>query len=357
MGSVNTLGEPTPFEPPLTLSRGVVSWLNEIAAPRMVLESRLGDKPLSMRMNRLVWQADRSAVSMLDCVFRVGDETAVLSLPRSLVETLISTVQHGLNLPSDPTRSLLLELALEPWIARLENLLAQDLQLARMDEATTEGPYLQLDIAYGPLTGKGRLFLFSSLDGPVPPAFGALGALIGQLPREMRKLSPELPVMVAREIGSLRVSVALLRQAQAGDALLPDVVPYARDQVILTADKLWAPALVASDRLILQGPFRLQPHPLKCAYMTPRSQLQQPIPPSESDIDSIEITLVFECGRWPVPLGTLRRANEGHVFELGRPLDGPVDIIANGRLIGRGDIVRVGEELAIRLRGRLAVND
>ncbi len=91
--------------------------------------------------------------------------------------------------------------------------------------------------------------------------------------------------------------------------------------------------------------------------MTTRPQAQQPIPPSESDIDSIEITLVFECGRWPVSLGTLKSVNEGHVFELGRPLDGPVDIVANGRLIGRGDIVRVGEELAIRLRGRLAVND
>ncbi len=253
MGSVNTLAEPTPFEPPLSLSRGVVSWLNEIAAPRMVLESRLGDKPLSMRMNRLVWQADPSGTSMLDCVFRVGGEMAVLSLPRPLAETLISTVQHDLTLPSDPTRSLLLELLLEPWLARLENLLARDLQLVRIDEATTQGPYLQLDIAYGPLTGKARLFLFSSLDGPVPSAFGALGALINQLPREMRKLSPELPVMVAREIGSLRVSVALLRQAQTGDALLPDVVPYARGQVILTADKLWASALVDGDRLILQG--------------------------------------------------------------------------------------------------------
>ncbi|WP_245332043.1 type III secretion system cytoplasmic ring protein SctQ [Bradyrhizobium sp. NAS80.1] len=350
-------GEPALFDPPVRLSHAVVSWLNEIAARRTVLKSRLGDMQVSMRMNRLVWQAQPPAASMLDCLFRVGAEKAVLSLARPLVEALISTVQHGLSLPSDPARSLVLEFALEPWLAQLENLLARDLQVIRVDEAMTQGHYLELDIDYGSLTSKARLFLFSSLDGPVAPAFSALGELLGQLPRQMRKLFPELPIMVAEEIGSLCVPVGLVRQAQAGDALVPDVIPLARGQVILTAGKLWAPAEVADDRLILRGPFRLQPHPLKSAFMTTRAQAQPSTSLSETDVDSIEITLVFECGRWPIPLGTLRNINEGHVFELGRSLDGPVDIVANGRLIGHGDIVRVGEELAIRLRGRLAVND
>ncbi|WP_439373202.1 type III secretion system cytoplasmic ring protein SctQ [Bradyrhizobium sp. DASA03120] len=321
----------------------------------MVLKSRLGDTPVLIRMNGLVWQAQPSAMSMLDCVFRVGAETAVLALPRLVAETLISTVQHGLTLPSDPARSLVLELALEPLLARLENMLAADVQVIRIDEATTQGPYLELDIAYGALASKARLFLFSSLDGPVPFAFCMLNELLGQLPREMRNLSPELPIMVASEIGSLRVPVGLVRQAQAGDALLPDIIPFASGQVILTAGTLWAPAAVSGDRLILRGPFRLHPHPLKSAYMT--TQVKPPNLPSESDVDSIEITLVFEFGRWPIPLGTLRSVNDGHVFELRRPVDGPVDIVANGRLIGHGDIVRVGEELAVRLRGRLAVND
>ncbi|WP_146990066.1 type III secretion system cytoplasmic ring protein SctQ [Bradyrhizobium macuxiense] len=353
--SVNTLDGPAPFKPPLSLSHAVVSWLNEIGAQRILLRSHLGDKALSVRMTRLVWQAEPSAISMLDCVFGVGDDTVVLSLPRPLAETLISTVQNGLTLPSDPTRSLILELALEPFLVRLQNLIQRDLQLIRMDEATTPDPYLELDVTYGLLTGKARLFLFTPLDGPVPPAFRALGELLGQLPREMRKLSPELPVIVAGEIGSLRVTLALLRQTHPGDALLPDAIPFARGQIILTADRLWAPAEIAGDKLILRGPFRSQPHPLKCAHMTTQSETPQP--PAEADIDGMEITLVFECGRWPIPLGMLRSVNEGHVFELGRPLDGPVDILANGRCIGRGDIVRVGEELAVRLRGRLAVND
>ncbi|MDF0522217.1 YscQ/HrcQ family type III secretion apparatus protein [Bradyrhizobium yuanmingense] len=357
MSAENAIGEPARFVPPLRLSHSAVSCLNEMALRRTVLKSRLGDTPVSICINRLVWQAQPSTAPMLDCTFRVGPEMAVLSVPRPLAEALISTVQHGLTLPSDPTRSLVLELAFESWLTRLEDLLARDLQIIRIDEATTQGPYLELDIVYGTLAGTARLFLFSCLDGSVPAAFCQLGEVIRQLPREMRKLSPELPIMVASEIGSLRVSVGLVRQAQTGDALVPDVIPFAGGQIILTADKLWAPAEFAGDRLILRGPFRLQPHPLKSAYMMTRPQTQPSALPSETDIDSIEITLVFECGRWPLPLGTLRTVNEGHVFELRRPVDRPVDIIANGRLIGHGDIVRVGEELAIRLRGGLAVND
>ncbi|WP_028336670.1 MULTISPECIES: type III secretion system cytoplasmic ring protein SctQ [Bradyrhizobium] len=348
-------GGSAPFRPALSLSHAVVSWLNEVAAFRGPLQSRLGDKPLSLRMNRLVWQIEPPETSMLDCVFDAGGEKLVLSLPGPLAEVLIATVQNGLTLPSEPTRSLVLELALEPLLSSLERLMRRHLQLIRTDEATKSGPYLEFDVAYGLLTSKARLLLFSSLDGPVPPAFTALGELLGRLPRQTPKLGSELPVIVAGEIGSLRVTIGLVRQARRGDALLPDEIPLARGRVILTADRLWAPAEIAGDRLVLRGPFRLQTHPLKSGHMTTQTEAQQL--PSEADIDALEVTLVFECGRWPMPLGTLRSINEGHVFELGRPLDGPVDILANGQRIGRGDIVRIGEELAVRLRGRLAVND
>ncbi|MGY3387864.1 type III secretion protein Q [Bradyrhizobium sp. USDA 3311] len=348
-------GGPTPFIPALTLSRAVASWLNEIAALRTPLQSRLGEKPLSIVVSRLVWQAELAPASMLDCVFEADGETLILSLPGPLAEALIETVQDGLTLPSEPARSLILELALEPLLAPLERMTQRNLQLVRTDEAPSARPYLEFDVVYGQLASKARLLLFSPLDVQVPSAFRALGELLGRLPRQTPRLLSDLPVIVAGHIGSLRVTIGVVRQARQGDALLPDAIPLARGQIILTADRLWAPAEIGGDRLVLRGPFRLRSHPLKSEDVMTQSQTQQP--PSEADIDSLEITLVFECGRWPMPLGTLRTINEGHVFEIGRPLDGPVDILANGQRIGRGDIVRIGEELAVRLRGRLALND
>ncbi|WP_167484026.1 type III secretion system cytoplasmic ring protein SctQ [Mesorhizobium tamadayense] len=325
-----------------------------MAASRRPFQSRISDKPLSVRMDGLVWQQKTCAIPMLDCIWRVGPEMVVLSLSRPLVEALVSTVQSDLAFPSEPTASLVLELALEPLIARLEDETQQELHLVRVREATTMAPYLKLDIVFGPVSGEGRLVLFSPVDGIVPSAFCALGELLGRLPRLPRGLSPEFPVIVAGEIGTLRVPAALLQRACNGDALLPDISPLARGQITLSVGRLWAGANVEGDHLILRGPFRPRSRPLENARMTqPGSQLG----PAEADLDDVEIELVFECGRWPIPLGELRSAGEGHVFELGRPIDGPVDILANGRCIGRGDIVRIGEELGVRLRGRLACND
>ncbi|WP_376741485.1 type III secretion system cytoplasmic ring protein SctQ [Sinorhizobium psoraleae] len=352
---VTTVVRPAIFEPALTLSHVVVSWLNDVAAFRSPFQSWIGEKPLSVRIQGLVWQQETSAIPMLDCVWRVGAETIVLSLSRALVEALISTVQSGLAFPTEPTASLILELALEPLVARLEDQTQLDVQLLHVREAMTLAPCLELDIAFGPVGGKGRLFLFSPLDGLVPPAFRALGELLGQLPRQPRELFPELPVIVAGGIGTLCVPAALLRKACVGDALLPDISPFSRGQITLSVGRLWAGADIEGDDLILRGPFRPLSCPLETVHMTTQPESQQE--PLEADLDDVEIMLAFECGRWPMPLGELRSAGEGHVFELGRPIDGPVDILANGRRIGRGDIVRIGDELGIRLRGRLACND
>lgn len=343
------------YEPSLILTHNVVSWLNSIAAPRTPLQISLGDKPLSVRLERLVWQSEPSAISMLDCVWGVGDETIVLSIPHALAEAFISAVQSGLALPSEPIRSLLLELALEPLLARLEKQLQQQLQLLQVGKAETTGPYIEFGIIYGPVRSKGRLFLFSPLDGPIPPSFYALGELFDGLPRETRKLSKELPIIVAGEVGALRATASLLRKATAGDALLPDVMPLARGEITLTAGRLWTLADVAGNSLILRGPFRSVPRLLEHTHMTTPPEQQHP--PLEADLDDIEVSLVFECGRWPITLGALSSIGEGHVFELRRPVDGPVDIVANGRRIGSGDIVRIGDELGIRLRGRLAGHD
>lgn len=342
------------YEPSLILTHNVVSWLNSIAAPRTPVQISLGDKPLSVRLERLVCQSEPSAISMLDCVWGVGDETIVLSIPHALAEAFISAVQSGLALPSEPIRSLLLELALEPLLARLEKQLQQQLQLLQVGKAETIGPYIEFGIIYGPVRSKGRLFLFSPLDGPIPPSFYALGELFDGLPRETRKLSKELPIIVAGEVGALRATASLLRKATAGDALLPDVMP-ARGEITLTAGRLWTLADVAGNSLILRGPFRSVPRLLEHTHMTTPPEQQHP--PLEADLDDIEVSLVFECGRWPITLGALSSIGEGHVFELRRPVDGPVDIVANGRRIGSGDIVRIGDELGIRLRGRLAGHD
>ena len=75
--------------------------------------------------------------------------------------------------------------------------------------------------------------------------------------------------------------------------------------------------------------------------------------PDESDgdgtLDDLEVTLVFEIGRRFVDLAELRSIAPGYVFPMTQDASAPVDILATGRRKGRGEIVRIGETLGVRV--------
>ncbi len=76
----------------------------------------------------------------------------------------------------------------------------------------------------------------------------------------------------------------------------------------------------------------------------------------DSDLDDLPVRLVFELGRVELSLGELQRLAPGALVPLARPLDEPLDIIANGRRLGRGALVQIGESLGVRIVS-LAGND
>jgi type III secretion protein Q len=69
----------------------------------------------------------------------------------------------------------------------------------------------------------------------------------------------------------------------------------------------------------------------------------------DSDLDDLPVRLVFEAGRVELSLGELQRLAPGALVPLGRPLDEPLDIMANGRRLGRGTLVQIGESLGVRI--------
>jgi type III secretion protein Q len=69
----------------------------------------------------------------------------------------------------------------------------------------------------------------------------------------------------------------------------------------------------------------------------------------KTDFNDIPLKLLFELGRVELPLGELRRLAPGAVIPLPRAIDDSVDISANGRRIGRGTLVRIGDSLGVRI--------
>ena len=63
----------------------------------------------------------------------------------------------------------------------------------------------------------------------------------------------------------------------------------------------------------------------------------------------VELTVTVELGRVRLPLRDLLRLQEGTVIELERLAGTPVDVLANGTPVARGDVVVVGDELGVRI--------
>jgi type III secretion protein Q len=69
----------------------------------------------------------------------------------------------------------------------------------------------------------------------------------------------------------------------------------------------------------------------------------------DPDLDDLPVRLVFELGRVELSLGELQSLAPGALVPLSRPVDAPLDIMANGRRLGRGTLVQIGESLGVRI--------
>lgn len=66
---------------------------------------------------------------------------------------------------------------------------------------------------------------------------------------------------------------------------------------------------------------------------------------------SIPVDVTVELGRVELPLRELITLAEGAVFELDKASDAPVDVLVNGKLVARGEVVVIEGSLGVRVLG------
>ena len=64
----------------------------------------------------------------------------------------------------------------------------------------------------------------------------------------------------------------------------------------------------------------------------------------------VKITVWAELGRVTMPIGDMLQLGRGSVLTLDRSLSEPVDIVAQGVRVARGDVVVVGDCFAVRIK-------
>lgn len=63
----------------------------------------------------------------------------------------------------------------------------------------------------------------------------------------------------------------------------------------------------------------------------------------------VPVTLSVEIGRKRMPINQLVNLSPGAIVDLNRDLDAPLDLLVNGTLIARGEVVVMGKKFGLRL--------
>jgi flagellar motor switch protein FliN/FliY len=74
-----------------------------------------------------------------------------------------------------------------------------------------------------------------------------------------------------------------------------------------------------------------------------------PFPQTLGFLLDVRISVSVEVGRVQMPVRQIMELGPGAVIELQRSASEPVEIHANGKCIGRGEIVVVGEQFGVRI--------
>lgn len=69
----------------------------------------------------------------------------------------------------------------------------------------------------------------------------------------------------------------------------------------------------------------------------------------DSDLASLPVRVVFQAGQIEMTISDVERLAPGVLVPIDRTIDDVLDIVVNGKRIGRGGLVSVGNGLAVRV--------
>lgn len=139
-----------------------------------------------------------------------------------------------------------------------------------------------------------------------------------------------LPVIISIETGGTSLGLSDLQTVQVCDVILLDW--KAPDVIVRISDDLAYQGSVNGNSIVLES------------IVDTGSEEQQ-----ISNLGSVPVTLVFEVARKHVTLQELMQVGVGYVFEFGVPVGKSLSILANGKCIGQGELVKVGDQLGARV--------
>ncbi|WP_219266695.1 type III secretion system cytoplasmic ring protein SctQ [Pseudomonas sp. Xaverov 259] len=284
---------------------------------------------------RVSWAAEPQPLDAArEVLLLLGRAPVRLRLSAAALEQVLVplALQFDVQLLPALPRALLLELAVLDLIERLEPLLAQPLQL--LEAAQDRQPYA-LHMALE-LTFANQPAMHAQLDLSEGAA-----VLLAQLLDQHAELEPD-PLPDLRQTltvvaGQQHLSLGELRSLRPGDVLMLEPGP---GLLMELAGRLQARCQYQGEVLRLQE-----------ALQAPLLHMENTMTDVDAAaaLDDLPLKLVCQVGSLELTLAQLRELGAGSVLQLNTPGVDNVDLMVNGRRVGQGQLVKIGDGLGVRL--------
>jgi len=181
---------------------------------------------------------------------------------------------------------------------------------------------------------------------PAPTATAVVATFVGQTSAELLVVAEDAVAEAMAGAGALSLAEALRPALEAaahalGAGVLGAAEERAAGEAVTGADvSLFA--LVGGGSV--QAWFAVRAISQRTSL--PTAPLE---PGSMRVLYDVELTLTTEIGRTRMPLRDVLGLTPGTVLELDRAAGSPADVMVNGRLVARGDVVVVDEDYAVRI--------
>lgn len=338
----SNLGERLTFESVAAADLGALNAFHRRRGPAQIT---IAGKTMAIAT---VWPAPNPADQRRCAIaFTLGDAAGKLRLPLSIVERGLvmadELVDMGQVAPAHA--ALLLESVLEKDLQWIEGRLGEAIAITsieRMDAVSDETSYAFV------LTGEGQTIDCVLNTNSVGLAM-RIGRALDEIGKAKAPIPARLPLPVSLRRGALTISLGELQSLQPDDVVLFDDDEEEDAAAFIIAERLFAPV-----GLTAEGP-RLLATPAAITGSKWEWTMNQSTPPptgptlEESTLDDLPVALAFEIGRTAMPVGEVRQLAPGAIVPIADVTKPAVDILANGKRVGRGEIVRIGEGLGVRI--------
>ena len=284
---------------------------------------------------RVSWAAEPQVlVAPHEVLLALGRAPARLRLSAAALEQWVLPLALPFDVQQLPAlqRSLLLELAVLDLIETLEPLLGHPVQL--LDAADGQAVFamqVALELSFGSQPAMSAQLELSE---------GA-AVLVAQLLAQYAPIAPDpLPALrqtLAVVAGRQWLSLGELRSLRPGDVLMLEQGPG----LLLDLDgRLQARCQYQGEVLRLQ-------EALKAPFLEPENTMTDV--DAATALDDLPLKLVCQVGSLELTLAQLRELGAGSLLQLNTPGVDSVDLMVNGRRVGQGQLVKIGDGLGVRL--------